>query len=288
MGMPEGEAGRAKSPEAADTIVVVPCFNEARRLDAWTFGRFAAGRGRVRLLFVDDGSTDGTFLLLDRLRRSHPDRIAVLRLERNAGKAEAVRRGLLRAFEDGPSFAGYWDADLATPLDAIGEFLGVLDARPDLEMVLGARVRLLGRVIERRWHRHVLGRAFATAASLALGLAVYDTQCGAKLFRASPGLRRLFDEPFRSRWIFDVEVLARWIADRREFGGPPIEESVLEFPLTTWRDAPGSKLRPRDFIRAAADLLAIRLRDSKARARPAALDPGPAATASTSTPPRAG
>src|ERR1041384_6274866 len=65
--------------------------------------------------------------------------------------------------------------------------------------------------------RHYLGRIFATAVSLALHSPVYDTQCGAKLFRPGAPLRDALSAPFRSRWIFDVELLAR--LDRRIPGG---------------------------------------------------------------------
>ena len=105
----------------------------------------------------------------------------------------------MRAFDADPDYIGYWDADLETPLEAIPALCELLDARPDLEIVFGARVRLLGRAIARSALRHYLGRMFATAASMVLGLAVYDTQCGAKLFRASPAIRALFQEPFLTR-----------------------------------------------------------------------------------------
>lgn len=117
-------------------------------------------------------------------------------LRRNVGKAEAVRRGVLLAFDANPDYIGYGDADLATPLEAIPAFCELLDARHDLEIVFGARVWLLGRSLERSALRHYLGRIFATAASMVLGLGAYDTQCGAKLFRASPRSDRCFKSPF--------------------------------------------------------------------------------------------
>ena len=193
----------------AETVVVVPCYNEAARLDLAAFAAFLEHSDGVALLLVDDGSTDETPRVLERLRAAHPKRIAVLGLGANVGKAEAVRRGVKLALSRGPALVGYWDADLATPLEAIVDFRTVLAQRPEVVLVMGSRVALLGRQIRRSWKRHFLGRAFATAASLILGLTVYDTQCGAKLFRVTRQTAALFDRPFRARWIFDVEILAR-------------------------------------------------------------------------------
>src|SRR5262249_318687 len=151
-----------------------------------------------------DGSTDGTRELLDDLCCSNPGRFATCSLPENVGKAEAVRQGLLRAFEADPDYVGYWDADLSTPLDAILAFCSILDSRRDIAVVFGARVSLLGRSVKRDLLRHYLGRVFATAASLALGIGFYDTQCGAKVFRATHEIMSLFRSPFSTRWIFDV------------------------------------------------------------------------------------
>jgi glycosyltransferase involved in cell wall biosynthesis len=238
-------------------IVVIPCYNEATRLQVATFKAFSCMWPAVRFLFVDDGSTDRTWRVLEGLRQDDPQHFAICHLAENRGKAEAVRQGILRAFEASPAYVGYWDADLATPLDTLVAFCELLNARPDLEMVCGARVQLLGRVIERRALRHYLGRVFATAASLTLGLRIYDTQCGAKLFRASPAMQALFQAPFASRWLVDVELLARLIQTRRRTALPPAEEVIYEFPLPEWHDVAGSKVKARDFAKSLCGLARI-------------------------------
>jgi dolichyl-phosphate beta-glucosyltransferase len=241
----------------ASAVIVVPCYNEEKRLDVARFGKFTSSPHNVTFLFVDDGSTDGTLPLLESLKASDPTKFTVMNLQQNQGKAEAVRRGLLAGIDSQPNYVGFWDADLATPLDAIPEFLDLAESRPDLEIIFGARVKLLGRRIERRPARHYLGRAFATAVSAVLGLAVYDTQCGAKLFRASSSINALFQRPFQSRWIFDVEILARFIHTRRGKQLPRADQVIYEFPLMEWRDVPGSKLRSSDFVRAVWELARI-------------------------------
>jgi hypothetical protein len=198
--------------------------------------------------------------VLDGVAAQRPLRILVLGLDQNAGKAEAVRRGMLEALGGDPGFVGYWDADLATPLDVIAELRGALDAHPGSEIAMAARVHLLGRRIQRSALRHYLGRLSATWIALALDLRVYDTQCGAKLFRNGPELRELFREPFLSTWLFDVEILARRIAQGRAGGRRPAREVIQEVPIQEWTDVTGSKLRPGAYLRAALDLLRIRRR----------------------------
>lgn len=243
------------------TVVVVPCFNEAGRLEVSAYSDFVAQSANITILFVDDGSTDDTPLILERLRQQYPRQVAVLRLDKNLGKGEAVRRGIQAAYRRSPAFVGYFDADLATPLSEVLHLLEVFHKRPYVEVVIGSRVALLGRSIQRSGWRHLLGRCFATAASTVLQLPVYDTQCGAKLFRATPANAELFAEPFASRWIFDVEILARMVmrtAGRAE--SPSVTATLYECPLNCWRDVHGSRLKIWDFVIAARDLMTIRSR----------------------------
>jgi dolichyl-phosphate beta-glucosyltransferase len=231
------------------STIVIPCFNEARRLPAEQVHALAQVPG-IRLLLVDDGSTDGTPLLLERLCRAMPGKARTLLLDRNQGKAEAVRHGLLEALEAGSDYVAYLDADFATPGAEMVRLLDLL-REGRAQVAMGARVALLGAHIERKASRHYLGRFFATFASLILKLPVYDTQCGAKAFRASPALARALEEPFHARWAFDVELIGRLLASgltSRDF---------IEVPLRRWADIEGSRLRPAHFPLLGWELLRI-------------------------------
>ncbi|MCG8591475.1 MAG: glycosyltransferase [Proteobacteria bacterium] len=240
--------------------IVVPCYNEAARLPLEQFRAFRPDGLELQFVFVNDGSTDDTLRVLRALEKSDPQRFSVVDRGSNGGKADAVRLGMLEAFRRGFRYVGYWDADLSTPLEEIPRFVDVLETHPQRDVVFGARVQLLGRSIRRNSRRHYLGRVFATVVSNLLRLRVYDTQCGAKLFRASDETASLFAEPFATNWVFDVEVIARMIASRRANGGPRVSEAIYELPLLSWRDVAGSKVRAGDFLRAPAEIARIYLR----------------------------
>src|ERR1700730_11533096 len=234
--------------------LVVPCYNEAARLKPEAFLQVVADGSGVGIVFVNDGSTDATPAVLADLATRGRGHVTVLTLNENVGKARAVQLGILSAFDFRPGFVGFWDADLSTPLTALPEFMEVFEARPEVEIVMGARVKLLGRDIRRSLIRHYGGRIFATAASLALGVSVYDTQCGAKIFRVTDSVRRVFSAPFRTKWIFDVEILSRYMAAT---GRAQAESRICELPLNTWTAMPGSKLTVWHVVRAIWDLALI-------------------------------
>jgi dolichyl-phosphate beta-glucosyltransferase len=239
--------------------VVVPCYNEARRLRVDAFERFLTNERNqdIALLFVNDGSKDETLSILQDLCSRLPGRAFVHDQQPNRGKAEAVRSGMLHVIASGEAqITGFWDADLATPLAQIHDMLDLMTADSHLNLVFGARVRLLGRAIHRQPLRHYLGRCFATAVSVLLKVPIYDTQCGAKLFRVTDDLALVLSKPFLSRWIFDVEILARFLATH---GNDPqsLETEICEYPLPEWTDVAGSKVGSLDFFKAAGELATI-------------------------------
>ena len=237
---------------------VVPCFEEAARLDGGAFMALADACAPSSVIFVDDGSRDGTQAVLRGLAEQRPGHVEVVTLDANHGKAEAVRRGMLRALTRKSDIIGYIDADLATPPAELVR-LAQLARDGSFDILMGSRVQLLGRAIKRNHARHYIGRVFATCASLSLGLPVYDTQCGAKLFRPTEALASALATPFTSRWAFDVELLGRLVHPQP--GIAPIDIGrIREEPLLAWTDVPGSKLHPLAALRGGFDLLRLALR----------------------------
>ncbi|MFT7647934.1 MAG: dolichyl-phosphate beta-glucosyltransferase [Candidatus Poriferisodalaceae bacterium] len=233
---------------SVDPVVVIPCFNEEERLD---FARLAELCSTpMRVLFVDDGSSDGTAALIEKHAAREP-RIELLILDHNVGKAEAVRVGMLQAVGSGAPIVGYLDADLATPPNEYIRLVNALREDPQLHGAIGSRVSLLGTDIHRSPARHYLGRMFATAASLVVGANVYDTQCGAKAFRATEWFADALAEPFTSRWAFDIELLKRLLSSG------PAACPIREVPLGAWQDVGGSKLTRSSMLGAGRDLVRL-------------------------------
>lgn len=233
-------------------VIVIPCYNEAERLDEREFCRLAE---RVDVWLADDGSRDRTGEITQRIAANSGGGVRAVANDRNMGKAETVRRHMLAACDAGAPVVGFLDADLATPVDEMLAMLAMLESGT-AEAVTGARVGLSGRDIRRAGMRHYSGRVFSTIASLAMAVVYYDTQCGAKVFRRTPSLDAALAQPFLSRWAFDVELLGRLVAGAPGACAVP-PAHLVEYPLQTWHDVAGSKLTALDAFRSGAELLLI-------------------------------
>lgn len=238
------------------THLVIPCYNEALRLPVWSLRESLGADEWLHLMLVDDGSNDATPALLQELATAFPERVLVHTLPANQGKAEAVRQGMLKAHAAWPQagYIGYFDADLATPLEeATRLWKAVAPFTPGI--IIGSRVNLFGTTdIRRNNTRHYVGRLSATLVSTSLGLGVYDTQCGAKLVRTDL-LPTLFDEVFLSRWLFDVELIWRLMI---AVGADRIRAELAEVPVSHWHEMGGSKVRFSDGLRVPYELWRIK------------------------------
>lgn len=240
------------SPKQPQVAIVVPCYNEALRLDLAAFSAFLRQAPDVRLIFVNDGSKDATLSVLAILHEAHPTQVEVLSLSRNSGKAEAVRQGLLYAASGNYAFLGYWDADLATPLEVIQDFTRIAQRYTEIEVVYGARLQLLGHRVQRTLSRRIISRICARLARIATGQPIGDTQCGAKLLRNTPRLAQSLARPFSAGWLFDVELFSR-IAETAASSS----KAFYEYPLPEWTEVPGSKVTGRAIRRAGLAMLRL-------------------------------
>lgn len=241
--------------DARPLPVVVPCYNEAARFALDEVAAVLVAHPALALVLVDDGSTDATATVLGTLADRFPGRAVMHRLEANEGKAGAVRAGMRLATTTWPTarYIGYFDADLATPLEEALRLCRVV-APHEPAIIMGSRVNLLGTTdIKRLAHRHYFGRFFATLVSMQLRLPVYDTQCGAKLVRTDM-VEPLFAEPFLTRWLFDVELLWRCMA---QVGHAAMWREVSEVPVSRWHERAGSKVNWTDALRVPVQLRRI-------------------------------
>ncbi|MEG0795349.1 MAG: glycosyltransferase [Odoribacter sp.] len=234
------------------TCIIVPCYNEVERIKTEEYIRFLAQTTDIDFCFVNDGSSDQTSALLKTLCEDIEDRALFVDLSKNGGKAEAVRSGInyVLSFEKYDR-VGFADADLATPLEEMKRLSDVLALDPTIVMVMGSRMKRMGVMIERKLFRHYMGRLFATVVAILFRFNAYDTQCGAKIFDRRIA-ESIFDRPFISKWLFDVELLLRIRNQRSDYN-----QIIQEIPLNIWLEQGGSKIRFSHLLKLPLELWTI-------------------------------
>ena len=226
-----------------DSCIIIPCYNEANRLNIQAYKTFQEQNNTFDLLFVNDGSTDKTLSVLNNLISQLPN-TSILNLEKNSGKAEAIRLAVLQLSKN-YKYAGYLDADLSTSLSEISRLLSIAKTE-NKAFVLGSRVKVLGASIKRKFYRHFFGRLVATFIdAFILKLEIYDTQCGAKIIDKTLA-NAIFKDSFKTKWLFDVELLAR---TKNLNGKDYCKTNILEVPLNRWHDTEDTRISFLDFLK---------------------------------------
>lgn len=220
------------------TCIVIPCYNEADRFKTQEYLTFLEKVPDIDFCFVNDGSKDNTAEVLENIRKELPDRVIVVDYSDNRGKAEAVRTGFQHVLAQGSYRAvAFADADLATPLKEMKRLIDIFGTEPGALVVMGSRIERMGVVINRKLYRHFTGRIFAGIIAVLFRLNAYDTQCGAKVFDSEIA-KIVFQDPFISRWLFDVEMLLRIRNLRSDYN-----RIIYEVPLNIWLEQGNSKIR---------------------------------------------
>ena len=228
--------------------IIIPFYNEEKRIDFDCFHQIFNNYLQYNFILVDDGSTDNTSIILDEFKNKFPN-LTILKLDKNIGKAEAIRSAVLSIST--ADFIVYYDADLATPFSELEKLIQFSIQNPNYLLVMGARIKLIGNQVKRSLKRHYSGRIFATIVSqFVLKVAVYDTQCGAKVIDFETA-KHIFSKPFLSKWLFVVELLKRLQKIHN------LKEVVKEIPLEKWEEIGNSKIKVIDFFKIPFELLKI-------------------------------
>lgn len=225
-------------PLVTNTSIVIPCYNEEKGISNSEYSNFLENNPETFICFVNDGSKDNTLGVLNILKAKHDTQIHILSLEKNSGKAEAVRVGINYCNQNFQhKFIGYLDADLATTLEEFIDLRNYL--KDEVVFSFGSRIRKVGSTIERENSRFLIGRVVATFISNILDIKVYDTQCGSKLFTKEIS-EELFQKEFISKWLFDVEIFYRMIL---LFKREKAIKKMYEVPLKLWVEKGDSKVK---------------------------------------------
>jgi len=235
------------------TGIIIPCYNEGKRLNVNTFIEFITTHSSYHLCFVNDGSKDNTLLVLETIQKEAKTRVSIVDVKKNAGKAAAVRSGARYLFNrQDVDYIGFIDADLSTDLSDFKKLVDTLHNDNDLSLVYGSRGKGNGQ-IERNVFRNLFSKVVKLIVFLILGLPIEDTQCGAKVFRRSI-IPVTYNTKFLTRWLFDVEIFIRL---KKHFGKAQIMNRMYEQPLERWVHVDDSKLGMKDAIQIPYKLLSI-------------------------------
>ncbi len=221
--------GQPSTTRAVDLSIVVPAYNEERRLPSTLVDMIDyldSGNRSYEIIVVDDGSVDGTSDVVHKFERIRPQ-VRLIRVPKNYGKGHAVRTGVLNAHGRVVLFA---DADGATPIRELERLESQLVT--GTEVVIGSRALSSSDTrVTTRWYRKYLGRIFNFVVNILILPNIADTQCGFKLFSARAA-KYLFERQSSDGFSFDVEVL--YIARRAGL-------AIAEVPIN-WNNVPGSKV----------------------------------------------
>jgi len=236
------------------TGIIIPCYNEEKRLNVQAFVDFIKSKENYHICFVNDGSKDNTLDVLNQIKEHDSEKISVIDMKKNGGKASAVRAGSRYLYNRNDiEFIGFIDADLSTDFNDFEDLVSTLSNNDNLSFVYGSRGAGNNDKIERNIFRKFFSKIIKSLVFLILGLPIEDTQCGAKVFKRDI-IPVAYNKEFMSRWLFDVEIFIRL---KKHFGRDQIMNKIQEQELSRWVHVDDSKLGVKDSLEIPYVLMSI-------------------------------
>lgn len=235
------------------TGIIIPCYNEGTRLNTQAFLDFIQSTEEYHICFVNDGSKDNTLEVLNEIKAQQPEKVSVIDMKKNGGKASAVRAGSRYLFnKEEIEFIGFIDADLSTDFNDFQKLVDTISSNEQLTFVYGSRSQGNGK-IERNIFRKLFSKIVKSLVYLILRLPIEDTQCGAKVFRKEI-IPIAYKNQFLSKWLFDVEIFIRL---KKQFGANEVMNRIQEQGLDKWVHMEDSKLGVKDSLEIPYVLMSI-------------------------------
>lgn len=231
-------------------VVIVPCFNEADRLNLAYFYELRTIQNTI-WIFVDDGSTDNTSKILKKF--SKETNVVNLRMERNVGKSKAIAYGMNFASREFANIGwiGFLDSDGAFTSGDVERIIKMTGTIKRYDAIYTSRVKMAGRNIKRNNARHIVARLITSLFGLVWRDIPYDTQSGFKLYKYSNDYNSILIQPFKTKWFFDIEISIRYLKYKEK------EINVWEEPVSSWFDISGSKINYRQTFRISFEVIYI-------------------------------
>lgn len=189
-----------------DLSVVIPCYNSAKLLEQniRAIRRILNNtRYNYEIIFVDDGSIDGTVKLVKKLMKKN-ENMTLFCHEKNMGRGRTVADGIRRAKG---KIVGFTDIDLSTSARYIPAL--ALEIEEGADIATSWRIYQIElRYLPKIFHRLILHSGYRFLVKILLGTDLKDTETGCKFFnreRILPILDQVNDE----HWFWDTEIMVR-------------------------------------------------------------------------------
>lgn len=190
-----------------EIALFIPCYNEEERLNVNAFKAFIQEKStEIDFFFIDDGSNDDTSLVISTSFLGFTN-VSLIKLDKNLGKGNALRAGILHNSNMHYKFYGFIDADLDIPLDQVNLLYQEMVNSSILLAISKRGLKSNFKIFNLRSAASLLMVDIANRI-IGYDLKLKDTQCGCKMLHKEI-VEICFKDEFISEWLFDIELFLR-------------------------------------------------------------------------------